>query len=95
MVVDLAKCVDRVNHDILNGRLKTRIDDAGVIRLVRAYMNTGTVDGAVVVERHCPHCGPTCCLTLWARSGGRSASHRRHFSCLDVRQRTERKGRST
>ena len=32
--VDLAKFFDRVNHDILIDRLKRRIDDAGVIRLV-------------------------------------------------------------
>ena len=34
--VDLAKFFDRVNHDILIERLRTRIADAGVIRLVRA-----------------------------------------------------------
>ena len=33
--VDLAKFFDRVNHDTLIGRLKRRIDDAGVIRLIR------------------------------------------------------------
>jgi hypothetical protein len=32
--VDLAKFFDQVNHDILIDRLKRRIDDAGVIRLV-------------------------------------------------------------
>ncbi len=34
--VDLEKFFDRVNHDILIDRLRKRIDDAGVIRLVRA-----------------------------------------------------------
>jgi len=29
-----------------------RIDDVGVIRLVRAYLNAGIMDGGVVVERH-------------------------------------------
>ena len=42
--VDLAKFFDRVNHDILIDRLKRRIDDAGVIRLVRAYLNAGIMD---------------------------------------------------
>jgi RNA-directed DNA polymerase len=58
--VDLAKFFDRVNHDILIGRLKRRIDDAGVIRLVRAYLNAGIMDGGVVVERHLgtPQGGP-------------------------------------
>lgn len=33
-------------------RLKRRIDDAGVIWLVRAYLNAGIMDGGVVLERH-------------------------------------------
>jgi RNA-directed DNA polymerase len=49
--VDLAKFFDRVNHDILIERLRRRIDDAGVIRLVRAYLNAGIMKGGVVVER--------------------------------------------
>jgi RNA-directed DNA polymerase len=58
--VDLAKFFDRVNHDILIDRLRKRIDDAGVIRLVRAYLNAGIMDGGVVVERHMgtPQGGP-------------------------------------
>jgi RNA-directed DNA polymerase len=58
--VDLEKFFDRVNHDILIDRLKKRIDDAGVIRLVRAYLNAGIMDGGVVVERHrgTPQGGP-------------------------------------
>ena len=58
--VDLAKFFDRVNHDILIDRLGKRIDDAGVIRLVRAYLNAGIMDGGVVVERHMgtPQGGP-------------------------------------
>ena len=39
--VDLEKFFDRVNHDILIDRLQKRIDDAGVIRLIRAYLNSG------------------------------------------------------
>ena len=58
--VDLAKFFDRVNHDILIDRLKRRIDDAGVIRLVRAYLKAGIMDDGVVVERHLgtPQGGP-------------------------------------
>ena len=58
--VDLAKFFDRVNHDILIDRLSRRIDDAGVIRLVRAYLNAGIMDGGVVNERHMgtPQGGP-------------------------------------
>ena len=58
--VDLAKFFDRVNHDILIDRLKRRIDDAGVTRLIRAYLNAGIMDGGVVVDRHLgtPQGGP-------------------------------------
>ncbi|WP_212744083.1 group II intron reverse transcriptase/maturase, partial [Ramlibacter sp. 2FC] len=58
--VDLAKFFDRVNHDILIDRFKRRIDDAGVIRLIRAYLNAGIMDGGVVVDRHLgtPQGGP-------------------------------------
>ena len=58
--VDLTKFFDRVNHDILIDRLNRRIDDAGVIRLIRAYLNAGIMDGGVVNERHLgtPQGGP-------------------------------------
>ena len=49
--VDLSKFFDRVNHDILIDRLRKRVDDAGLIRLVRAYLNAGIMDGGVVVAR--------------------------------------------
>jgi len=49
--VDLEKFFDRVNHDILIDRLQRRIDDAGVIRLIRAYLSSGIMDGGVVLQR--------------------------------------------
>jgi RNA-directed DNA polymerase len=49
--VDLEKFFDRVNHDILIDRLHKRIKDAGVIRLIRAYLNSGIMDGGVVLQR--------------------------------------------
>jgi len=58
--VDLEKFFDRVNHDILIDRLHKRIDDAGVIRLVRAHLNAGVMDGGVALERYegTPQGGP-------------------------------------
>jgi RNA-directed DNA polymerase len=58
--VDLAKFFDRVNHDILINRLQGRIAEPGVIRLIRAYLNAGIMDGGVVSERHMgtPQGGP-------------------------------------
>ena len=49
--VDLSKFFDHVNHDILIDRLRKRVNDTGVIRLVRAYLNAGIMDGGVVIER--------------------------------------------
>jgi RNA-directed DNA polymerase len=49
--VDLEKFFDRVNHDILIDRLSKRIGDAGVIRLIRAYLNSGIMSDGVVQER--------------------------------------------
>lgn len=49
--VDLSKFFDRVIHDILIDRLRKRIDDAGMIRLVRAYLNSGIMDHGVVQSR--------------------------------------------
>ncbi|MFY9329771.1 MAG: group II intron reverse transcriptase/maturase [Georgfuchsia sp.] len=58
--VDLEKFFDRVNHDILIDRLRKRIPDAGVIRLIRAYLNSGIMSGGVVLERYqgTPQGGP-------------------------------------
>jgi len=49
--VDLSKFFDRVNHDILIDRLSKRVSDAGVIRLIRAYLNAGIMDGGVLIRR--------------------------------------------
>ncbi|MGF6538292.1 RNA-directed DNA polymerase [Paraburkholderia youngii] len=58
--VDLEKFFDRINHDILIDRLQKRIGDAGVIRLIRAYLNSGIMDGGVVQQREqgTPQGGP-------------------------------------
>ena len=50
--VDLEKFFDRVNHDILIERLSKRIEDAAVIRLIRAYLDSGIMSGGVVQERY-------------------------------------------
>jgi RNA-directed DNA polymerase len=58
--VDLSKFFDRVSHDILIDRLSRRIDDTGVIRLIRSYLNSGIMESGVVQSRHegTPQGGP-------------------------------------
>jgi len=74
--VDLEKFFDRVDHDILIDRLRKKIRDPGVIRLVRAYLNADIVDGGVVLKRTrgTPQGGPLsplwpmCCWMRWTRN---------------------------
>lgn len=58
--IDLEKFFDRVNHDILMGRLAKRLADRRVLRLIRRYLNAGVLAGGVVIERHegTPQGGP-------------------------------------
>lgn len=58
--VDLEKFFDRVNHDVLMGRLAKRIEDRRVLALIRRYLNAGIMANGVVVERHegTPQGGP-------------------------------------
>ncbi|MBK8231593.1 MAG: group II intron reverse transcriptase/maturase [Candidatus Eisenbacteria bacterium] len=58
--VDLEKFFDRVNHDLLMGRLAKRIEDKRVLRLVRRYLEAGVMSQGVVMERHegTPQGGP-------------------------------------
>lgn len=57
---DLEKFFDRVNHDILMGRLAKRLKDRRMLRLIRAYLNAGVLADGVVIERHAgtPQGGP-------------------------------------
>jgi group II intron reverse transcriptase/maturase len=58
--VDLEKFFDRVNHDVLMGRLAKRIDDKRVLRLIRRYLEAGMMADGVVIERNMgtPQGGP-------------------------------------
>ncbi len=58
--VDLEKFFDRVNHDVLMGRLAKRITDKRVLRLIRRYLEADTMANGVVMERYegTPQGGP-------------------------------------
>ena len=63
--VDLEKFFDRVNHDVLMGRLAKRIADKRMLGLIRRYLESGMMAGGVVLERHegTPQGGPLSPLT--------------------------------
>jgi RNA-directed DNA polymerase len=58
--VDLAQFFDRVNHDVLMGRLSRRIEDKRLLGLIRGYLNAGILADGIVIERHegVPQGGP-------------------------------------
>jgi group II intron reverse transcriptase/maturase len=58
--VDLEKFFDRVNHDVLMGKLAKRIEDRRVLWLIRRYLQAGMFAQGLVVERHegTPQGGP-------------------------------------
>jgi group II intron reverse transcriptase/maturase len=58
--MDLEKCFDRINHDILMGRIARRITDKRILHLIRRYLQAGIMVHGVVQERHegTPQGGP-------------------------------------
>jgi len=58
--VDVEKFFDRVNHDVLMGRLARKVGDRRLLRLIRRYLAAGVMAGGVAVERHegTPQGGP-------------------------------------
>jgi group II intron reverse transcriptase/maturase len=49
--VDLEKFFDRVNHDVLMGKLAKRIRDRRVLGLIRRYLEAGVMAEGIVMER--------------------------------------------
>jgi RNA-directed DNA polymerase len=58
--LDLEKFFDRVNHDILMGRIAKRVQDPRVLRLLRAFLNAGVLEDGLVspTEEGTPQGGP-------------------------------------
>lgn len=58
--VDLEQFFDRVNHDVLMGRLAKRIGDRRVLGLIRRYLEAGMLAQGIATERHegTPQGGP-------------------------------------
>jgi RNA-directed DNA polymerase len=58
--IDLEKFFDRVDHDVLMGRLAKRIADKRMLGLIRRYLEAGMLADGVAIERHegTPQGGP-------------------------------------
>ena len=58
--IDLENFFDRVNHDVLMGRLERRIGDKRMLGLIRHYLEAGIMANGVVMERYegTPQGGP-------------------------------------
>jgi len=58
--IDLEKFFDRVNHDILMGRIAKRVTDKRVLKLIRAFLNSGMMEDGLVkpTEEGVPQGGP-------------------------------------
>ena len=99
--VDLEKFFDRVNHDVLMGRLAKRIGDRRILRLIRRYLGAGVMAHGVVVERYegTPQGGPLSPLLAnvlldkvdkqLENAGMRSFAMRTIYGCSSGRRRRE------
>ena len=49
--LDLEKFFDRVNHDLLMGKLAQKIADRRVLKLIRCYLEAGMMAEGLVSQR--------------------------------------------
>src|SRR6266513_2800884 len=58
--LDLEKFFDRVNHDKLMGAIAKRVGDKRILKLIRAFLNAGVMEGGLVspTEEGTPQGGP-------------------------------------
>jgi RNA-directed DNA polymerase len=58
--IDLEKFFDRVNHDLLMGRVAKRVADKRLLKLLRAFLNAGVMENGLVgpTDEGTPQGGP-------------------------------------
>jgi RNA-directed DNA polymerase len=58
--LDLEKFFDRVNHDVLMGRIAQRISDKRMLKLIRGFLNSGVLENGLVgpTDEGTPQGGP-------------------------------------
>jgi RNA-directed DNA polymerase len=88
--LDLEKFFDRVNHDVMMGRLARRIGDKRLLRIIRRFLAAGMMQHGVSTARYegtpqslplrrqgaalCRRCSPICCWMIWTRSSNAAAT---------------------
>jgi RNA-directed DNA polymerase len=65
--IDLEKFFDRVNHDVLMGLIAKRVADKRILKLIRAFLSAGVMEGGLVSRRRRARRRPArsrrCCRT--------------------------------
>ena len=58
--LDLEKFFDRVNHDLLMARIARRVKDKRLLKLIRAFLTSGVMEGGLVgpIDEGTPQGGP-------------------------------------
>jgi RNA-directed DNA polymerase len=83
--IDLEKFFDRVNHDLLMGKLAKKIDDKRLLRLIRRYLEAGMMAEGIVSPRTqgTPQGGPLSPLlsNILLTELDRELEHRGHAFC--------------
>jgi RNA-directed DNA polymerase len=83
--MDLEKFFDRVNHDVLMGRLARRITDKRLLKIIRRFLEAGIMKQGVVVERYegTPQGGPLspCLANLLLDEVDKELERRGHRFC--------------
>jgi RNA-directed DNA polymerase len=83
--IDLERFFDRVNHDLLMGRIAKRVKDKRILRLIRAYLNAGVMENGLVssTEEGTPQGGPLSPLlsNLMLDDLDRELERRGHRAC--------------
>jgi RNA-directed DNA polymerase len=92
--LDIEKFFDRVNHDLLMGRLAQRVTDTRVLKLARAFLNAGVLENGLVGATEegtpqggpiTPPCGTPCrpdAFSITLRSHSIASSHTRRATFL-------------
>lgn len=49
--LDIESFFDKVNHDVLMARVARKVDDKALLKLIRAFLNAGVMEGGLTTQR--------------------------------------------